>query len=62
MGDTEVAGQSAADDEQQSPEAVASQEPDQEPDSQDAPSTPGADDAVPPAKPPVVDPDNLYHG
>ena len=58
MGDTEVAGQPPADDEQQSPEAAASQDPV----SQAAPSAPGADDAGLAAGPPAVEPDNLYHG
>jgi hypothetical protein len=47
MGDTEVAGQPPADDEQQPPEVEANQEP--EPD--EKPSTPDAGGAEPIAKP-----------
>jgi hypothetical protein len=54
MGDTEVAGQSPADDEQQPPEAAVSEEPEL----QDAPSAPGPDGAELPA----ADPDTKYQG
>ena len=52
MGDTEVAGQSPADDEQQPPGAEASQEPD--------PEEPGTPDVG--AAKPAVDPDTKFHG
>jgi len=57
-GDTEVAGQSPADDEQQNPEAAIGQEPD----SQAAASAPGADGAEPVADSPVSKPDEKAQG
>jgi len=56
--DTEVTGQSPADDEQQNPEAVTGQEPD----SQAAASAPGAGGAEPVADPPVSKPDEKPQG
>jgi hypothetical protein len=57
MGDTEVTGQSPADDEQQPP-ATASQESDPH----DAPSAPDVDGAEPVTDPPVRKPDVKYQG
>jgi hypothetical protein len=53
MGDTEVAGQSPGDDEQQPPTAEASQEPDPQAEP-GAPDTTGAE--------PISKPDNKFHG
>jgi hypothetical protein len=52
MGDTDVAGQSPADDEQQPPGAETSQEPD--------PEEPSAPDAG--AAKPAAEPDTKFHG
>jgi hypothetical protein len=53
MGDTEVAGQSPADDEQQTPEAEANQAPDPK----EEPSAPDVGDAGP-----AVEPASKYEG
>lgn len=53
MGDTEVAGQSPADDEAQPPVAQTGQEPDPQEESE----------AADPAKPkPAAKPDGIFHG